>query len=260
MLWQVKGSRLSLLGSVHLLDTPVPPLSAPAWSAFAAATRIVLEHDPTRIPDLSFARLPETESLRELLPTSLYASVEARCQDLSIDIAKASRFQPWFVALSLGVEGAKRQGLDHDKGVDRVLLAQARDQGKKIEFLQDAAGALRNFATAPLEEQRTLLRYAAQDPERGIVFFRRLIGGWKARRADVILDCVRERLAQMPTMFVNLIEGRNRAWLQRLVALANDRVPTLVVVGVLHMVGPSGLPELLRGCGLEVGAVDVSGE
>jgi uncharacterized protein YbaP (TraB family) len=105
-----------------------------------------------------------------------------------------------------------------------------------------------------------MLRNAAKEPKRGIAFLKRMLAGWKERRADVIRDCVRERLTQTPTMFANLIEGRNRTWLPRLMALANDSVPTLVVAGVLHMVGPVGLPALLRYAGLEVVAVEVSGE
>lgn len=251
---------MSLLGSVHLLEVPVPPLSTAAWSAFAAATRVVFEHDVTQIPDLSFAQLKPGESLSSVIPAALYAAVEDRCREWSIDIAWASRFQPWLVGLRLAVEAAKRQGLDHDKGVDKILLAQARDQARVVEFLESSSAALTTFAQAPSEEQQRMLRYAAEDPERGIEFLGRLIAGWKQRRADLIRDCVKERLAQMPTMFANLIEGRNRNWLPRLLVFANDGVPTLVVVGVLHMVGPSGLPEMLRNSGLEVAAIDVSGE
>lgn len=260
MLWQVKGSRLSLLGSVHVLDTPVTPLSADAWSAFTAATRVVFEHDPTEIPDLSVAQLKAGESLISVIPAALYAAVEGRCREWLIDIAWISRFQPWFVGLRLGVEVAKRQGLDHDKGVDKVLLAQARAQSKAIEFLEAPLAAIATFAKAPLDEQQRMLRYAAQEPERGIEFVGRLIAAWKERRADLILDCVRERLAQTPTMFAHLIEGRNRTWLPRLVAIANDGTPTLVVVGALHMVGRSGLPELLRHGGFKVAPIDVAGE
>jgi uncharacterized protein YbaP (TraB family) len=260
MLWQIKGSRLSLLASVHLLDAPVPPLSAEAWSAFAAATRVVLEHDPTQIPDLSFAQLKPGESLSSVIPASLYVAVENRCREWSIDIGWVARFQPWFVGLRLGVEVAKRHGLDHDNGVDKVLLAQARVQGKAIEFLETPLAALATFGLAPVDEQHRMLRNAALDPERGIEFLTKMVAGWKARRADVILECIRERLTQMPIMFANLIEGRNRAWLPRLMTLARDEVPTLVVVGVLHMVGPNGLADLLRRSGLEVAATDVAGE
>jgi uncharacterized protein YbaP (TraB family) len=64
----------------------------------------------------------------------------------------------------------------------------------------------------------------------------------------------------MPVMFGSIIEGRNRAWLPRLLALAKDSEPTLVVAGALHMVGPTGLPAVLRQNGCEVVPVDVTGD
>jgi hypothetical protein len=64
-----------------------------AWNAFNAAARMAFEHDFTQIPDMSFAPLPPDVSLRDLVPPSLYASVEDRCRALSIDIANASRYR-----------------------------------------------------------------------------------------------------------------------------------------------------------------------
>jgi hypothetical protein len=80
---------------------------------------------------------------------------------------------------------------------------------------QDAAGALRNFATAPMVEQIKMLSLAAQNVPGGMDFFKRLIGGWKAGRVDLVLSCAKERVAQMPIMFGSLIEGRSRLWLPR---------------------------------------------
>jgi len=126
--------------------------------------------------------------------------------------------------------------------------------------LEGASAALLTFANAPVAEQGRMLSFAAEDVEGGMDYFKRLIGGWKARRADLVLECVQDRMMQMPTMFGNVIVGRNRSWLSRLLALAKDSEPTLIVVGALHMVGSTGLPTLLRQSGLEVVAVDVTGE
>ena len=260
MLWQVKGSGLFLLGSVHVLDAPPLPLNTAAWAAFVAATRVLFEHDLTQAPDLSFARLPPGESLNSLIPASLYASVGDRCREWSIDTENISHLQPWLVALSLSLKTAALAGMDAENGVDKNLLALARAQGKAIEFLEDAGGALRNFANAPMVEQIKMLSMAAQDVPGGVDFFKRLIGGWKAGRADLVWACAKERIAQMPTMFGSLIAGRNRLWLPRLVALAKGSEPTLVVAGALHMVGPTGLPTMLRQSGCDVAPVDVTGE
>lgn len=260
MLWQVNDSGLSLLGSVHVLDVPALPVGGAAQAAFDAATRVVFEHDVTQPPDVSFARLPPSESLSSLIPAALYASVENRCREWSINIENASHLQPWLVALTLSVKAAALAGMDPANGVDINLLPLARTQGKTVEFLEDAGAALRNFANAPMAEQQRMLSLAAQDVAGGIDYFKRLIGAWKTRRADTVLACVQERVAVMPTMFGSLIEGRNRLWLPRLLTLAKQPDPTLVVAGALHMVGPVGLPSMLRERGCHVVPVDVTGE
>jgi uncharacterized protein len=260
MLWWVRDSGMSLFGSVHVLDVPPLPLSAAAEAAFGAATRVVFEHDITQPPDMSFAHLKPGESLSSLIPANLYASVKDRCRAWSMNIENVSRLPPWLVALSLSVQTAKLAGMDSENGVDRNLLPLARAQGKTIEFLEDAGAALLNFANAPLAEQERMLSLAAENVPAGIEFFKNQIGGWKSRRADLVLACAKERIAQMPTMFGSLIQGRNQLWLPRLLALAKESEHTLVVASALHMVGPTGLPTMLRQNGCDVVPVDVTGE
>jgi uncharacterized protein YbaP (TraB family) len=259
MFWRVKHSGLSILGSVHVLDVSPLPL-AHGQAEYDAAARLLFEHDLTQVPDMSFAQLEPGESLSSLIPAALYTAVEDRCRVWSLSLENFSHLQPWLVALALSVKTAELAGLLAGNGVDLNLLRVARTQGKTIEFLEDAAGALKNFANAPLVEQVKMLSLAAQDLSSGIDFFKRLIGGWKAGRADWVWACAQERVAQMPTMFGSLIEGRNRLWLPRLLAIAKSSEPTFMVVGVLHMVGPTGVPALLRQNGCDVVPVDVTGE
>src|SRR6202035_3589514 len=220
MLWKIEGTHLALLGSVHVLDVAHPPLSDAAWRAFDTAARVVFEHDFGQPPDVSFARLAPGDSLRAVIPPLLYEGVQERCRELSLNIDVLTSYQPWFVALSLGSEMAKQAGLLPSNGGDRKLWDRAGQQGKSIEYLEETAAALRTFLGAPMEEQLTMLRFAAAEADAGIAFLNRLVGGWKQRRPDIIMACVRERLALMPVMYGRVIEARNRSWLPRLLALA----------------------------------------
>ena len=55
-------------------------------------------------------------------------------------------------------------------------------------------------------------------------------------------------------LYERLIAGRNRHWAETAAPSAAEAPgeTTVVVVGVGHLVGPEGLPALLRGRGLEV--------
>jgi uncharacterized protein YbaP (TraB family) len=49
-----------------------------------------------------------------------------------------------------------------------------------------------------------------------------------------------------------LIEDRNRAWVKKIAALLNDNKTYFVAVGAAHLVGPRGVPALLRKQGFKV--------
>lgn len=260
MLWIVDRTQLALLGSIHMLDVPDPPLSDAAWRVFDSATRVALEHDLAQLPDMSFARLPRGQSLRDVVPPVLFAAVEHRCRDLLLSLDAVLQYQPWFAGIILGVHIALKAGLSHATGVDKKLSERAREQGKASEYLEECETALRAFPAAPFEEHLTMLRLPASDPEVVIAFMRRLVDGWKQGRADILLSCLNQQRALMPVTFTRLVEARNRIWLPRLLEMAQESRATLAVVGAFHTVGPTGLPALLRAEGYNVRAVDVSGE
>jgi hypothetical protein len=55
-----------------------------------------------------------------------------------------------------------------------------------------------------------------------------------------------------PTLFDRLLGSRNRAWAKVLTERMRHGGQIVVVVGVGHMLGPGGLPALLRADGLDV--------
>jgi hypothetical protein len=104
-----------------------------------------------------------------------------------------------------------------------------------------------------------MLRFAA-NPNATIAFIRSLLDGWKQRRGDLILSCLRERASLMPITQACVIDHRNYLWLPHLIRYLADKLPTLVVVGVLHTLGPAGLPALLRAAGHVIRGVDIAHE
>ena len=261
MLWHVNGTGLSLLGSIHVLDVSPPPLSEPAWNAFNAARRIIFEHDIAQPPTLPpGARLPPNESLGDVVPASLHAAVQKLCGGLSWNPAVVETFSPWFAAISIVTEALKRRGFLHEKGVDRALIALAQAQGKTIKYLESATDAILGASQAPLSEQQAMLSFAVEDATNVPGLGERLASGWKQRRCDVIAGAVRERVEQMPVMYGSIIEGRNRQWLPRLLETLRNPEPTVAVAGVVHMIGATGLPAMIRAHGHQVVGVDVVGE
>jgi uncharacterized protein YbaP (TraB family) len=49
-----------------------------------------------------------------------------------------------------------------------------------------------------------------------------------------------------------LIEDRNNAWVKKIIALLDENKTYFIAVGAAHLVGPRGVPSLLRKQGLKV--------
>ena len=58
-----------------------------------------------------------------------------------------------------------------------------------------------------------------------------------------------------PDLYAKHVVRRNRNWLPRFAAMQNNAQPSLVIVGLYHMVGPDSLVEQLKAAGWRVQAV-----
>jgi hypothetical protein len=62
----------------------------------------------------------------------------------------------------------------------------------------------------------------------------------------VLARVLSEAFEEFPELYRPLTEDRNRAWLEDLEELLDDRDDYLVVVGALHLVGRNSVVDLLR--------------
>ena len=77
-----------------------------------------------------------------------------------------------------------------------------------------------------------------------------MVKAWRENDGATFHAILNKRLTMCPVGFKALLEGRNRAWLPKLLKMAEDGVPTFAAVGALHCFGPTGLPAPLEAAGL----------
>jgi uncharacterized protein YbaP (TraB family) len=73
----------------------------------------------------------------------------------------------------------------------------------------------------------------------------------------VALEAMAQRIVSDPSVsgkFTRevLIDGRNAGLADKIAALLKDQDKAVAAIGVLHLLGPRSVPELLRGRGLKV--------
>jgi len=261
--WTVRGAHntVYLFGSVHVLRPGDVALPRAAARAYHDAEQLVMEidlDDPAVADPVAIAaqmqrsaRLPDGQSLREVLGAD-YPAVAARATAAGLDLAGLDRFAPWFVAtLWLQLDIARR-GFDAEHGVEQRLAERAVQDRKPIAGLETPAQQFAVLAGLPLADQKRFLLMSIEDADQTDAQLEALLAAWRTGDAPALARLLSDEFEEFPQLYRPLTEDRNRAWIEQLVPLLDDRDDYLVVVGALHLVGRNSVVDLLRQRGYAV--------
>lgn len=263
VLWAVRGEHntVYLLGSIHVLRPGDGELPRAALEAYADAEQLVMEidlddpgiADPTALLGTMqrSALLPEGESLRGVLGHD-YAEVAGRARESGLDLAMLDRFAPWFVATMLLQLELTQRGFKPELGIEQQLAERAVRDGKPIEGLETAEQQFAVLAGLSLPEQKRFLMMSLGESERLDAEIEDLLAAWRSGDVAALEEMLTAAFEEFPELYGPLTEDRNRAWVEQLDGLLDDRDDYLVVVGALHLVGRHSVVELLRRRGYAV--------
>jgi uncharacterized protein YbaP (TraB family) len=256
-LWQVEGpsgEQAWLFGTIHALRDPVDWRTAKITSALASSDRLVLEvaeiGDGQEIGKI-FARLGQSPGLAplemRLIPQDR-AELRSDMSAAGLAPGALDGLETWAAALALQQAVAAREGLDTSNGIDRALV---RGWTKPVEELEGAAAQLEIFDRLAEDDQRALLLAMLHGGDSGEEADR-LARAWAQGDMALIGRELEGDFLADPELREALLDGRNRAWIEKLEAsLANGSRP-FVAVGAAHLAGPEGLPALLSAKGYKV--------
>jgi uncharacterized protein len=262
VLWTVEGQRntIYLLGSIHVLRPGDGGLPLAAERAYEDAEQLVMEidlDDAAADPSAMLATmqqaalLPDGKTLRGVLGAD-YESIRERAGQSGLDLAMLDRFAPWFVAtLLLQMELAKR-GFAPELGIEARLASRAGGDGKPIQGLETAEQQFAVLSGLPLAEQKRFLLMTLEESTQLDAQVDELVGAWQAGDTDALARMLSDEFDDFPELYRPLTEDRNRAWVEQLDDLLDDRDDYLVVVGALHLVGRNSVVDLLRQRGYTV--------
>jgi len=260
-----RGATVTLFGSVHVLPHDIEWEPKALEQALKDADELWFETpiDPAALLDasrqaLAKGMLPEGRTLSDLLSPQGRQRLARAETDLRLPGPQLERLRPWLAELSIGEAAYARDGATADQGVERQL-ANAAPQAEHRAF-ETTAQQIAMFAGAPERVQvaslEDTLHELQDDPDQS----KRLIDAWLKGDVDAIdKEGVQTLRQSSPALFKILLTNRNTAWTRTLLRRLQARTPRggrpariVVVVGVGHLTGPGGLPELLRRKGVRV--------
>ncbi len=261
-----KGADVVLFGSVHILPHDADWEPDALKTALAQADELWFEipidpADVLEVSRLALAQgfLPPEQTLSGLLSPKGAALLREEAEALHTPLPQLERLRPWLAELTLAAADAARQGATADQGVERQLAATAAPQAERHAFetaaeqVQMFSGTSTAVQVASLEDT---LRELKDDPDQT----KRLIAAWLAGDLKALdKEGVQELAHSSAALFKILLTDRNARWTETLLRRldAPPRHPgrpdkVVVVVGAGHLVGPGGLPALLRARGVRV--------
>lgn len=265
--WTVhgRGATITLFGSVHVLPRDIDWEPDALKRALGEADELWFETpiDPAALLEasrlaLAKGMLPEGQSLPDLLSDDGKARLKREEEALRLPGPQLERLRPWLAELSISEAAYARDGATADQGVERQL-ADSAPQARRRAF-ETPAQQIAMFADSPeavqVDSLQDTLRELEQDPDQS----RRLIDAWmKGDLKAIEKEGVEALRSESPALFKVLLTNRNAAWVSTLLKRLNARPPRhgrpvrmVVVVGVGHLAGKGGVPDLLRRKGIRV--------
>jgi uncharacterized protein YbaP (TraB family) len=259
-IWTIHGSKgtVYLVSSLHLLPPQIDWHRPQIDQAMQGADSFVFE-----VPTGESERGAETQFIIEngLLPAGQKLSARltpdsrrdyARALELAgIEQRNIDQKQPWLAEVVLTVQSMYRRNYSALHTPEGEAHDFAARNGREVRYfdtteqqMEFLAGANRTGST---EQFSAVLADFPNQPERET----RFVEAWAAGDVTTSAALVAEGLHDLPGE-QGLLNERNRDWASQIEGMLGENRTFFVAVGIAHLVGPNGVPALLRARGVTV--------
>jgi uncharacterized protein YbaP (TraB family) len=258
-MWVVEkaGTRVYLVGSMHVLPRSVSPARPALLHAFNDSQRVYFE-----IATIAGTN-PKVDKFFKQYgtykgPDKLQRHLTADAKDMvglilplfHLRWQDVENHKPWLLGMRLQQSLLQSSGFAAAKGVDEYFESLARKKGKPISGLETPEQQLGFFTNMSDTEQCAAL---INDIE-GLVWLRQdleVMGKlWKLGAVDQFEQGLAAQ--QSSKLGKRLFRDRNLRWLPQVLSQIEGKENAMVIVGMGHLVGRDGLVRLLRARGYKV--------
>ncbi len=265
MLYRIRhrGNTAYLFGTIHVGLPAFYPLDPQVTGALESAGKLVLELDvrndaPFQAALKKHGLYAEGDAIERHLSPDDLAQLRNTLRQFDIPFENIRHMKPWIVAnLLIGLD-LERNGYQRSDGIEMFLASFATRQSKAVQELESADYQMSLFDGMTDTTQEQYLRENLAELGDGQAMKRSqvLIDAWANADGKALDDIVRElpneKTATAEFTRSVLLDKRNPEMASKIEALLKNDKTSFVGVGLLHLVGEKGLPNLLRERGYEV--------
>jgi uncharacterized protein YbaP (TraB family) len=260
-LWVVhsKTSTVYLFGSIHLLPANVNWRSPRLDGAMESADIFYFEtslDDAGKAAALAFmlknGSLPEGTTLRSLLGKTALADYERALDKAHVAPETLDNDRPWLAAIALDVAYLQQMHYVVADGVDEQVFAFAKAHNKTIRTFETAEQQLSLFIPKDKKLELAEFDIEMKDLQTEQEEIGAMVDAWGAGDAKAVGRLVTKDMEKEPEAKKILIDDRNHNWIKDFDTMLAGSGTYFVTVGTGHLVGPHGVPALLRAKGYKV--------
>jgi uncharacterized protein YbaP (TraB family) len=254
--WKVSrgDSVLYLGGSVHVLRANDFPLPKEFDTAFANSGLLVLETNLDEMTDpvalqrmVARVTLPAGKTLKTELSPHTYEQLATKCVELGLSVDSFSSFTPVMAVMTLTTLQLQKLGF-MAQGVDLHYLARARQEDKKLAFLESVEDQM-----SLLDGEDFLLQFLDDlDTQKLQERMPVIIAEWKKGQTAQTEKMIAQMKKEAPDFYRRVFFERNQAWLGKIERYLENRETEFILVGLGHLTGEEGLLQRLREKGDQV--------
>ncbi|MDR7050749.1 uncharacterized protein YbaP (TraB family) [Duganella sp. 3397] len=257
------GKTSYLFGTIHVGKDGFYPLDAQASRALLDSKALVIELDIRENASFQKAmalhgRYAAGEKLQNHVQPQTLQKLAPALARAGMSLQSVQQFKPWLIAnLLVGVELDAR-GFKRAQAVEYALLAAAKEQDKAVRQLESAEYQLGLFDTLDACQQEQYLLESLADLESGTAMKKSLalIDAWNAADIPGIQAAWRTATSgdSIAAEFMQrvLLGKRNPEMAANIERIMQQDQVAFVGVGLLHLIGDDGLPQLLKRRGYQV--------
>jgi uncharacterized protein len=259
-LWQVttkdgKSGTAWLFGTVHMLPPGADWQGQVLDGAIRASDGLVLEVtglDDTQAVSSIFADMGIRHGLPRLadrIAPVLRAKLAQTVDVASVPPGVLDTMETWAAALTLSSSFGGELGLSKAAGVERVLQLRFTADEKPIQGLESVEQQFGYFDALPEKEQRMMLAAIVDGADDNRAKFQKMLDAWMVGDTGNLLTGANEGLLASALVRETLLDGRNQKWAEAIAMMVDDGKRPFVAVGAGHLVGKTGVHELLTAKG-----------
>ena len=262
-LWKVtdEDSAIYLLGSIHIANYGMYPLSAAQIDAYDQSVTIVMEVNMTEqdVQDITAliaeqGTYPEGESLADALSEEDYARVIAFMSALGYAEEAVRQMRPWYIEQLIS---AYAMSAYTAIGIDMFYTLLAMVEGKPVFALETAASQIAVMASLSEESQVTqLLKTMYEADGTAGEMLEQMLTAWYEGDEDAMKAVIgREEAADEASLefFEKFNAERNKAMIVMIEqVLAQNDQDVMIIVGTMHMLYDDGIVQAMQDLGYTV--------